>query len=145
MMRKISKADFEELYMNLMENLTRHAYESIMQLLDELEDMVEDGRLNQDVFNLLVDLLQSLSRLISSRDEVEEGDKREVDEAIAEGFRAISETIGEDSDLIEDAAEILMEIYDAKELLDKVQRRIVSLLDSLQAFREITGSGIRGF
>jgi hypothetical protein len=145
MMRKINKADFDELYRNLMENLTVHAYESIIQMLDDLEAMVEDGRVTRDVVNLLADLLRSLNELISSRDELEGEDRGEVDEAITEGFKAISEVIGGDSDLIEDATEILVEIYDAKELLDKVQRRIVSLLDSFNAFKEVTGSGIHGF
>ena len=145
MMRKVSKADFEELYRNLMENLTAHAYESIIQTLDDLEAMVEDGRVTRDVVNLLAELLRSLNELISSRDGLDEENREEIDEAIAEGFRALSETIGGDSDLIEDATKILMEIYDAKELLDKVQRRIVTLLDSINAFKEITGSGIHGF
>jgi len=145
MMRKVSKADFEEIYRNLMENLTAHAYESIIQLLDELEAVVEDGKLTRDAVSLLADLLRSLSELISSRGELEGEDREEVDEAISEGFRAVSEVIGEDSDLIEDATEILTGIYDAKELLDKIQRRIVSLLDSIRAFKEITGSGIHGF
>jgi len=57
------------------------------------------------------------------------------------GFSAIADLVGGESDLIEDAVEILTELYDVKELLDRIQRRIVSLLDALASYREFIGQG----
>lgn len=140
--RKIKRDEFEELYNSLVDNLTRHAYESITALLDEIESMVEDGKLTPELVDLLDELLQSLRELLSSRSEMEKEERRIIDDSLKTGFSAIADLVGEEPDLIEDAVEILTELYDVKELLDRVQRRIVSLLDALTSYRELLGRGI---
>jgi Mg2+ and Co2+ transporter CorA len=140
--RKIKRDEFEELYDALVDNLTRHAYESIIALLDEIEAMAEDGRLTPGLVDSLRELLQSLRKLLSSRREIEGEDREVVDESLKAGFSTIAELVGEEPNLIEDAVEILTELYDVKELLDRIQRRIVSLLDALKSYRELLGRGI---
>jgi Mg2+ and Co2+ transporter CorA len=140
--RRIKRDEFEELYDALVDNLTRHAYESIIALLDEIEAMVEDGRLTPELVDLLNELLQSLRELLSSRGDVEGGEREFIDESLREGFSAIADLVGEDSDLVEDAVKVLTELYSVKELLDRIQRRIVSLLDSLKSYRELLGRGL---
>ena len=141
-MRRISRSDFEELYDALMENLTTHAYESLINLLDEIEAIAEEGRLTRELVEQLKELLQSLNELLSNRDEVQDEMKELVDESLRQGFSIIADIVEGEPDLIEDAVKILTELYEAKELLDKVQRRIVSLLDSLKSYDELLSSGI---
>ena len=140
--RRIKRGEFEELYNTLVSNLTSHAYESITGLLDDIEAMVEEGRLTPELIELMRELLQSLSELLRRRDEMSDEERRVVDESLREGFSIIAEVAGREPDLIEDAVEVLTELYGIKELLDKVQRRIVSLLDALTSYRELTRSGI---
>jgi Mg2+ and Co2+ transporter CorA len=141
-MKRISRKEVEELYSALIENLASHAYGSIMDLLDEIERLVDEGRLTPELIDLLWELLSSLNMLLSGREEVEGEGRELVDESLREGFSMLAELADWNRELIEDAVEVLTELYSAKELLDRIQRRIVSLLDSLRSCDELVGRGL---
>jgi uncharacterized phage infection (PIP) family protein YhgE len=142
MKRKISRSEFEELYEMLVENLTEHAYESIIGLIDKIEAMAEEGRLTRELVDQLKELLQSLNELLSSRDEMQKDGKELVNESLRDGFSLMADIADDEPDLIEDAVRVLTELYEAKELLDKIQRRIVSLIDALNSYDELLNAGI---